>query len=131
MSIKKYLNLINCFLFNCLFLFLYFLSQIVVTTANLLPTSKSYSPAANNDFFQEIGAEIGVDFVHSIGEKDLNNIIESVGGEPLSWIMTRTVISICMFAVAPGSKDSVKAVNRINRPGIIFITTAVMEPMKM
>jgi enediyne biosynthesis protein E4 len=37
-------------------------------------------PAANDDFFQEIGQEAGMDFVHSIGEKELNNIIESVGG---------------------------------------------------
>jgi enediyne biosynthesis protein E4 len=37
-------------------------------------------PAANKDYFQEIGKEIGVDFVHSIGDNDLSNIIESVGG---------------------------------------------------
>jgi hypothetical protein len=37
-------------------------------------------PAANKDYFQEIGKEIGLDFVHSIGDNDLSNIIESVGG---------------------------------------------------
>lgn len=37
-------------------------------------------PAANEDYFQEIGKQIGLDFVHSIGDKDLTNIIESVGG---------------------------------------------------
>jgi hypothetical protein len=37
-------------------------------------------PPANNDYFQEIGQEIGLDFVNSIGEEHLNNIIESVGG---------------------------------------------------
>jgi enediyne biosynthesis protein E4 len=37
-------------------------------------------PPANDDFFQEIGLEIGIDFVHSIGSDHLNNIIESSGG---------------------------------------------------
>ena len=37
-------------------------------------------PAANGDYFQEIGQEIGLDFVHSIGTDHLNNIIESSGG---------------------------------------------------
>ncbi len=37
-------------------------------------------PAANNDFFQEIAAAAGLDFTHSMGEEELNNIIESDGG---------------------------------------------------
>lgn len=37
-------------------------------------------PVANEDFYQEIGQEIGLDFVHSIGDDELDNIIESVGG---------------------------------------------------
>jgi len=37
-------------------------------------------PAANNDFFQEIAEAAGLDFTHSIGEDELNNIIESDGG---------------------------------------------------
>ncbi len=37
-------------------------------------------PAANDDYYQEVGREIGLDFVHSIGDDHLNNIIESVGG---------------------------------------------------
>jgi hypothetical protein len=37
-------------------------------------------PSANEDFYQEIGQEIGLDFVHSIGTDHLNNIIESSGG---------------------------------------------------
>jgi hypothetical protein len=36
-------------------------------------------PKPNDDYFQEIGKEIGVDFVHSIGDKELNNIVESSG----------------------------------------------------
>ena len=42
--------------------------------------SKFTPPPATNDYFQEIGKEIGLDFVHSIGEKELNNIVESSGG---------------------------------------------------
>jgi enediyne biosynthesis protein E4 len=39
-------------------------------------------PPASDDFFQEIGKQIGIDFVHSIGNgtDHLNNIIESSGG---------------------------------------------------
>ena len=36
-------------------------------------------PAATDDYFQEIGKEIGIDFVHSIGDKELTNIVESSG----------------------------------------------------
>lgn len=38
------------------------------------------SPAVNDEFFQEIGPAIGLDFVQSIGDDDLTNIIESSGG---------------------------------------------------
>jgi enediyne biosynthesis protein E4 len=37
-------------------------------------------PAANDEYFQEIGKEIGLTFIQSIGEEHLNNIIESSGG---------------------------------------------------
>jgi hypothetical protein len=37
-------------------------------------------PAPNDDYFQEIGQQIGIDFTHSIGEEHLNNIVESSGG---------------------------------------------------
>ena len=37
-------------------------------------------PAASDDYFQEIGKEAGIDFVHSIGDDDLHNIIESSSG---------------------------------------------------
>jgi hypothetical protein len=42
--------------------------------------SETVVPAASNDFYQEIGQEIGLDFVHSIGDDDLTNIIQSDGG---------------------------------------------------
>ncbi len=38
------------------------------------------APVANDEFFQEIGTEIGIDFVHSIGAEEMKNIVESVGG---------------------------------------------------
>ena len=37
-------------------------------------------PSPNNDFYQEIAQDIGLIFKHSIGEEELNNIIESDGG---------------------------------------------------
>ena len=37
-------------------------------------------PVANDDFFQEIGQDIGLNFVHSIGADHMKNIVESVGG---------------------------------------------------
>jgi len=37
-------------------------------------------PKENNEFFQEIGQEIGLDFIHSIGTDEMTNIVESVGG---------------------------------------------------
>jgi hypothetical protein len=37
-------------------------------------------PPATNDYFQEIGKEIGIDFVHSIGDDELTNIVESSAG---------------------------------------------------
>lgn len=38
------------------------------------------APPANNDFFQEIAREIGLDFVHWIGDEELINIVQSDGG---------------------------------------------------
>jgi hypothetical protein len=37
-------------------------------------------PVENNDFFQEIAKDIGIDFKHSIGDEHLSNLVESVGG---------------------------------------------------
>jgi len=74
-------NEYSCFVF--LFIFLLILSGC---QSNNRSSSKSQKqsvatpPPANDDYFQEIGPEIGLDFIHSIGEHDLTNIIESVGG---------------------------------------------------
>ena len=40
----------------------------------------SVSPIPNDEYFQEIGEDIGLNFVHSIGASEMENIIESVGG---------------------------------------------------
>ena len=37
-------------------------------------------PPANDDYYQAIGQAIGLDFIHSIGDNDLTNIVESSGG---------------------------------------------------
>ncbi|MEN8116594.1 MAG: VCBS repeat-containing protein, partial [Bacteroidota bacterium] len=42
--------------------------------ANLEP------PESNNEFFQDITKDIGLDFKHSIGDDHLSNLVESVGG---------------------------------------------------
>ena len=42
--------------------------------------SEAAITAATDDYFQEIGQDIGLDFVHSIGDDDLTNIIQSDGG---------------------------------------------------
>jgi hypothetical protein len=44
-----------------------------------LKNSVSFVPAANDDYFQEIGKEIGLDFKHSTGDNELTNIVESSG----------------------------------------------------
>ena len=44
------------------------------------PAGTAISPAANEEYFQEIGEDIGLNFVHSIGASEMENIIESVGG---------------------------------------------------
>jgi len=46
------------------------------------PADKSDAAVAapTDDYFQEIGQQIGLDFVHSIGDDDLTNIIQSDGG---------------------------------------------------
>jgi enediyne biosynthesis protein E4 len=64
--------------------YLYFVLIVLVLIScqsNKQSQKKLIPPASNNDYFQEIGKEIGLDFVHSIGDKDkeLTNIVESSG----------------------------------------------------
>ncbi|MCD6543478.1 MAG: CRTAC1 family protein [Flavobacteriaceae bacterium] len=79
--LKKELSIIaNQFKYFVLFLTLLFV-LIGCNNDKKSSTSPVYkSPVADDDFFQEIGKEIGLDFVHSIGADHLNNIVESVGG---------------------------------------------------
>ena len=68
---------------GCPTFILIFLLTIYSCQSNNKSSSKSVTapPAANEDYFQEIGKEIGLDFVHSIGstDKELTNIVESSG----------------------------------------------------
>jgi hypothetical protein len=49
-------------------------------SSNAQKQSVAMLPPANDDFYQEIGMKIGLDFIHSIGDDDLTNIVESSGG---------------------------------------------------
>ena len=76
---KKFCS--NLFESGCLtFLFMSLLT-FGSCQSNNKSSSKSVAlpPAANDDYFQEIGKEIGIDFIHSIGDKELSNIVESSG----------------------------------------------------
>jgi len=59
---------------------------LILTGCNENQSSKTNNstnlkvPLANDNFFQEIGKEIGLDFTHSIGAEEMENIVESVGG---------------------------------------------------
>jgi len=57
-------------------------TAISCKTGNNENDNKYVAPAVNEDYFQEIGLQIGLDFVHTIGNgtEHLNNIIESSGG---------------------------------------------------
>ncbi len=66
-----------------LFLFLLILSGCKQSNKSSSDTAQKLNaslPASNNEYFQEIGKEIGLDFIHSIGGPDLNNIVESSCG---------------------------------------------------
>jgi hypothetical protein len=61
------------------FLFIFLLALSACQTKNNSKKSKLSPPPPDNDYFQEIGKEIGLDFVHSIGDNELSNIVESSG----------------------------------------------------
>ena len=67
----------------------YFFAGLIILTgcqSNNRSSSKSMKqivaafPPANDDFYQEIGLDVGLDFIHSIGDNHLNNIVESSAG---------------------------------------------------
>lgn len=76
---KKFCSNPNEFIF-LVFLFIFFLT-ISACQSNSRSSSNSVAsvPDANDDYFQEVGKEIGLDFVHSIGDNELSNIVESSG----------------------------------------------------
>lgn len=76
MFVKMKFNRNNSWYFSLLFIFLLTISGCSDKSSQK-PVAKV--PAANDDYFQEISKEIGLDFVHSIGDKELTNIVESSG----------------------------------------------------
>ena len=67
--------------FISLFLLLLFFAGCSDKKATSKKNKANYKvPSATNEYFQEIGQQIGLDFVHSIGDDHMTNIIESVGG---------------------------------------------------
>ena len=77
MFFKK--NCCNSYKHRCLVFFFVFLMILSGCKSNNSHKSALSPPPANDDYFQEIGKEIGIDFIHSIGDNDLNNIVESSG----------------------------------------------------
>lgn len=72
--------------YGSLVLFLALIQAFLGCNIDNKPSSESSQenlisvPEASDDYFQEIGKEIGLDFVHSIGTDQMKNIVESVGG---------------------------------------------------
>lgn len=67
----------------CLFVFLLVLAGCQSNKKNSSGSQKqpvATLPPPNDDYFQEIGQETGLDFIHSIGDDDLTNIVESSCG---------------------------------------------------
>lgn len=62
------------------YLFVFFLILAGCQSKNTRKQSVTSVPVATDDYFQEIGKEIGLDFIHSIGDKELSNIVESSCG---------------------------------------------------
>ena len=75
-------------IYICRYINYFFVGLIILTgcQSNNRSSSKSMKqfvaafPPANDDFYQEIGLDIGLDFIHSIGDNHLNNIVESSAG---------------------------------------------------
>jgi hypothetical protein len=68
------------FFFTIFFLILTGCKQANRATSDAVHPLNASLPPSNKEYFQEIEKEAGLNFKHSIGDDDLNNIIESVGG---------------------------------------------------
>ena len=73
------INGIKCFFSIFIILLIFSGCQTNSNSKSKAKRSASMPPVANDDYFQEIGKEIGLDFVHSIGDSELSNIVESSG----------------------------------------------------
>jgi hypothetical protein len=72
-------NFKSCSYFALLLISLLFITGCKSGTGNQKKTNAP--PAANDDFYQEIGTEIGLNFIQSMGDHELTNIVESsLGG---------------------------------------------------
>ena len=60
----------------CLFIYIFLIMGCTPDEKQGAPSL----PPANDDFFQDITAYSGIDFIHTIGDDHLDNIIETVGG---------------------------------------------------
>jgi hypothetical protein len=70
----------SCELLTLVFLFFFLLTFSACQSGNNSQKKPAaFVPPATDDYFQEIGKEIGIDFVHTIGDEELNNIVESSG----------------------------------------------------
>jgi enediyne biosynthesis protein E4 len=80
MSAKmKFFHNSDEFTFLSVFLILFLTISSCQSNKSSHKQSESSVPAPTDDYFQEIGKEIGIDFIHSIGDKELTNIVESSG----------------------------------------------------
>src|ERR1035437_5918597 len=73
------INGIKCFFSIFIFLLIFSGCQTNSNSNSKAERSGSMASGTNGDYFQEIGKEIGLDFVHSIGDNELSNIVESSG----------------------------------------------------
>jgi enediyne biosynthesis protein E4 len=84
LKIKYYYS--NTHAHSCLACFLIFMLMLNGCQSGSKPSAGSKKetaagvPPANGDYYQEIGQQIGLDFVHSIGGPELLNIVESSCG---------------------------------------------------
>jgi len=82
-DIRRFFNMIKAYpypLLVTLFLLLYGCNLGDKSSQASFDQNNFSPPEANDDFYQEIGQEIGLTFKHSIGAAEMQNIIESVGG---------------------------------------------------
>src|SRR5512145_288548 len=78
LTFKNMTHRCSSYSFNLLYVIL--ISALITSCGKNAGNKKAEVPLPNEEYFQEIAGSIGLDFVHSIGGHDLNNIIESSCG---------------------------------------------------